>query len=87
MGTSVLHSNSVTKKPSPSRRSIADLLAPLDAMVATSPSFVRQTGNSFEIDGERYELPRYQSMVRVLDVLQQLDITKVGLATEAASTR
>jgi len=29
----------------------------------------------------------YQSMVRVLDVLQQLDITKVGLATEAASTR
>jgi biopolymer transport protein ExbD len=28
----------------------------------------------------------YQSMVRVLDVLQQLDITKVGLATEAAAT-
>jgi biopolymer transport protein ExbD len=26
----------------------------------------------------------YQSMVNVLDVLQQLDITKVGLATEAA---
>ena len=59
MGTSVLHSNSVTKKPSPSRRSIADLLAPLDTLVATSPSFVRQAGNSFEIQGERYELPRY----------------------------
>jgi len=29
----------------------------------------------------------YQSMVQVLDVLQQLDITKVGLATEAASTQ
>jgi biopolymer transport protein ExbD len=27
----------------------------------------------------------YQNMVSVLDVLQQLDITKVGLATEAAS--
>ena len=28
----------------------------------------------------------YQNMVSVLDVLQQLDITKVGLATEAAAT-
>lgn len=28
----------------------------------------------------------YQHMVTVLDVLQQLDITKVGLATEAPST-
>ena len=29
----------------------------------------------------------YQNMVNVLDVLQQLDITKVGLATEAAGGR
>jgi hypothetical protein len=29
----------------------------------------------------------YQYMVTVLDVIQQLDITKVGLATEAAPTR
>ena len=28
----------------------------------------------------------YQNMINVLDVLQQLDITKVGLATEAATT-
>ena len=28
----------------------------------------------------------YQNMVNVLDVLQQLDITKIGLATEAATT-
>ena len=28
----------------------------------------------------------YQFMVNVLDVLRQLDITKVGLATEAAAT-
>ena len=28
----------------------------------------------------------YQNMVNVLDVLQQLDITKVGLATQAATT-
>lgn len=41
------------------RRSIANLLSPLDALVATSPSFVRQGGSTFEIDGESYELPRY----------------------------
>jgi biopolymer transport protein ExbD len=29
----------------------------------------------------------YQDMVSVLDVLQQLDITKVGLATEADASR
>ena len=29
----------------------------------------------------------YQSMVNVLDVLQQLEISKVGLATEAAANR
>ena len=28
----------------------------------------------------------YQNMVNVLDVLQQLDITKVGLATETSAT-
>jgi biopolymer transport protein ExbD len=28
----------------------------------------------------------YQNIINVLDVLQQLDITKVGLATEAATT-
>jgi biopolymer transport protein ExbD len=28
----------------------------------------------------------YQSMINVLDILQQLDITKVGLATQAAAT-
>ena len=28
----------------------------------------------------------YQNMINVLDVLQQLDINKVGLATEAATT-
>jgi protein MpaA len=43
----------------PARRSIADLLAPLDAVVAASPSFVRQSSGDFEIDGEQYELPRY----------------------------
>ena len=29
----------------------------------------------------------YQNMINVLDVLRQLDITKVGLATEAAASQ
>jgi biopolymer transport protein ExbD len=29
----------------------------------------------------------YQNMINVLDVLQQLDITKVGLATETAASQ
>jgi biopolymer transport protein ExbD len=29
----------------------------------------------------------YQNMISVLDVLRQLDITKVGLATEAGTSR
>lgn len=28
----------------------------------------------------------YQNMINMLDVLQQLDITKVGLATETSAT-
>src|SRR5882757_9102151 len=59
MGTSVLYSNSVAKKASPSRRDIAELLAPLEELVKNSPNFVSQRGSNFEIDGERYELPRY----------------------------
>jgi murein peptide amidase A len=43
----------------PSRRSLADLLAPLDALTVASPNFVRQAIHSFEIAGEHYELPRY----------------------------
>jgi len=52
-----VQSGSVAKQPAV--RDIANLLAPLDALAASSPSFFRQTGASFEIDGELYELPRY----------------------------
>ncbi|HWD91311.1 MAG TPA: succinylglutamate desuccinylase/aspartoacylase family protein [Verrucomicrobiae bacterium] len=41
------------------QRSIADVLAPLDALAAVSASVVRQPNDSFEVDGEQYELPRY----------------------------
>src|ERR1700709_1455787 len=52
-----VQSSSVAKQPSV--RGVAHLLAPLDALAASSPSFFRQTGARFGIDGEHYELPRY----------------------------
>jgi hypothetical protein len=41
------------------RRSIADLLAPLDEIAAHSPSLVANHDARFEINGETYDLPRY----------------------------
>lgn len=47
------------QKPRAHRRSIADLLAPLDRIAATSANLVANHEAQFELDGERYELPRY----------------------------
>ena len=52
----------------------AELKADLQAMKATDADLKVVVKGSDETD--------YQNMVSVLDVLQQLDITKVGLATE-----
>jgi murein peptide amidase A len=41
------------------RRSIADLLAPLEKIAANSPNLVANHDAKFEINGENYELPRY----------------------------
>jgi murein peptide amidase A len=41
------------------RRSIADLLAPLDQVAAKSHNIVVNRGARFEVDGESYVLPRY----------------------------
>jgi hypothetical protein len=41
------------------RRSIADLLAPLEKIAATSPNLVANHEATFEVNGENYELPRY----------------------------
>src|SRR5271163_3196480 len=41
------------------RRSIADLLAPLDQIALTSPNLVANHDARFEVNGESYELPRY----------------------------
>jgi len=44
---------------SPPRRSIADLLAPLDQIATKSPNIVVNHDARFELDGESYILPRY----------------------------
>jgi hypothetical protein len=41
------------------RRSIADLLAPLEQVAAKSPNIVVNRDARFEVDGESYVLPRY----------------------------
>lgn len=55
---------------------IAGLKAKLQQMKAADSELGVVVEGSEEVD--------YQNMINVLDVLQQLDITKVGLATEAA---
>ena len=52
----------------------AELKADLQTMKATDPDLKVVVKGSDEMD--------YQHMIAVLDVLRQLDITKVGLATE-----
>jgi hypothetical protein len=49
----------VAKQPRANRRSISDLLAPLEHIAATSPNLVANHEAHFEIGGENYELPRY----------------------------
>lgn len=41
------------------RRSIADVLAPLERIAANSPNLVANHDARFEVNGEAYELPRY----------------------------
>lgn len=52
--------DSLPSKPAlPARRSIAELLAPLDRLAAESPNLVANRGARFESDGQTCELPRY----------------------------
>jgi protein MpaA len=41
------------------RRSIADLLAPLDSLAANSPNLIANHKANFEVEGKNYSLPRY----------------------------
>jgi hypothetical protein len=47
------------KAPSTHRRSIADLLAPLERIAAKSPNLIANHEARFEFGGETYTLPRY----------------------------
>ena len=51
--------NHVAQTSSVRRRSIADLLAPLEQMAARSANLVSNHGAAFDVNGETYELPRY----------------------------
>lgn len=50
---------SVVQAPGRQRRSIADLLAPLERIAAKSPNLVANHEARFEAGGETYTLPRY----------------------------
>jgi biopolymer transport protein ExbD len=56
---------------------VPELKADLQSLKAADPDLKVVVKGSDEAD--------YQNMVSVLDTLQQLDITKIGLATEAAN--
>ena len=51
--------HTVVKPARQTRRSIADLLAPLEKIAANSPNLVANHDAKFEVGGESYELPRY----------------------------
>src|SRR5580658_4002496 len=49
----------ISKPVAPARRSLADLLAPLDRLVKDSPNLIINREARFKINGEPYVLPRY----------------------------
>jgi murein peptide amidase A len=51
--------HAVVKPARKTRRSIADLLAPLEKIAANSPNLVANHDAKFEVNGESYELSRY----------------------------
>ena len=59
MSIPAIQSASVAKRPLVRRRSIADLLAPLEKIAAHSVSLVANYGARFEVGSETYELPHY----------------------------
>jgi hypothetical protein len=49
----------IGNRVAPARRSVADLLAPLDELAADSPNLIVNREARFEVGGETYVLPRY----------------------------
>ena len=59
MDTTVNSPVSTLTTKTASRRSLAELLAPLDRLAATTASLIAKPVGQFEHGGERYEIPRY----------------------------
>ncbi len=57
--TSAIPQKNILKPVRKQRRSIADLVAPLEKIAATSPNLVANHDAKFGVNGENYELPRY----------------------------
>ncbi|MBC8097032.1 MAG: succinylglutamate desuccinylase/aspartoacylase family protein [Akkermansiaceae bacterium] len=55
----VLSRSSISNSGAIRRRSLADLLAPLDSLAARSSNLIAQPSEPFELGGEKYFLPRY----------------------------
>jgi murein peptide amidase A len=54
-----LHSGTRQEFDRSPRRSVADLLAPLDSVAVNSPNLIANHKANFEIAGQTYSLPRY----------------------------
>ncbi len=59
MSTAIVESVRSSNPPGARRRSIAEVLAPLDKIAAASPNLVANHDARFEVDGQTYVLPRY----------------------------
>ncbi len=59
MSTSVSSPASITTATPRRRRSLAELLAPLDQLAASSANLIAKPAGRFEHAGESYEIPRY----------------------------
>lgn len=57
--STIAHSAPKPVKAGQHRRSIADLIAPLDQLAARSSHLIANHDAKFDYDGQRYELPRY----------------------------
>lgn len=59
MSATVSTSASISKPKLARRRSVAEILAPIDRLAATTANLVAKPIGNFDQGGERYEIPRY----------------------------
>ena len=59
MNTTIIHPEPRTAANVRARRSLTDLLAPLDQLAATSTNLIAKHDARFDVDGRAYDFPRY----------------------------